>query len=211
MILTRAVCGPQLGEMARRGKGIHPEDIAAGERALGGYASKYPDMHPEMWQQNVSAQEWAARQEDGMARHGEYPVQLVYKSQCGWDSLWWQGKQRQYFRFSDSGPRYLQFLPASGAAEPSRKPPGSRPRAPHAAEHPPGPRRRELAGGGLLLPRRLPDEHAQPPERHGRLPRPHHRLVLVWPPFGRMSCPSSPLAVPDFSGSATAACVAHTS
>ena len=93
--------------MTRRGVGTSAEDIRP-----------YPRMHPNMWERNITEHTWLQRQESAMARHGEYEIEMVYKDQCGWDELWFEGKERQYFRFSDSGPRYMQFLPSSGAEWP---------------------------------------------------------------------------------------------
>ena len=70
-----------------------------------------------MWEHNISAHTWLQRQRT-VEESDETSTELTYASQCGWDELFWEGKVRRYFRFSDSGPRYLQFEPESGAQWP---------------------------------------------------------------------------------------------
>jgi hypothetical protein len=57
------------------------------------------------------------RHEQRFARHfthGEQEWVLAYADQCGWEEFEWEDQQRRYFRFSDSGPRYVQYMPAAG-------------------------------------------------------------------------------------------------
>ena len=81
----------------------------------------------EMWEHNISHHTWQDRQKTTQERTWEVFVeesgqvgstQLTYEDSCGWDGLFWEGKQRRYFRFSDSGPRYVQFQDVGGAQWP---------------------------------------------------------------------------------------------
>ena len=63
------------------------------------------------------ADTWLQRQKT-VQESEETATELTYDGECGWEDLFWEGKQRRYFRFSDSGPRYLQFEPESGATWP---------------------------------------------------------------------------------------------
>jgi hypothetical protein len=81
-----------------------------------------PEESDAMWGTNVTAHTWQSTQADKLMeegeRHGKFSAEMTYKGQCGWDELFWEGKERRYFRFSDSGPRYIQFEPESGATWP---------------------------------------------------------------------------------------------
>ena len=43
---------------------------------------------------------------------------MTYWGQCGWTENDWEGGDRQHFRFSDSGPRYIQYMPVDSVGWP---------------------------------------------------------------------------------------------
>jgi hypothetical protein len=104
--------------------GYHWASTAEGVELLG-----YDGQHDVSWA-NMSAQsgEWKVglktekarrlaekqHREARLNRHSGHDTERVYSNQCGWKESRWENKHRRYFRFSDSGPRYSQFMPASG-------------------------------------------------------------------------------------------------
>ena len=61
----------------------------------------------DLWEEGTQKHRHKRRlalHEGGRARN------LTYADECGWASLKWEGSSRRFFRFSDSGPRYEQYL-----------------------------------------------------------------------------------------------------